>query len=167
MSVMVRLDKCQAIYGGNITSVQSAGDLENGSFVNLGGLISGQTDVYETATPSSTNFDVEEVLLVYTPEVNYAPGKTLKDFTNLADQPARAYHLSVGDVITITDDGLTGTTVVGEYVIPATGSFNLVASASLGTTTRMGGKVIEKGYFGYSGSGYSKTACTTFRVVKA
>ena len=166
MSTMVRLDKCQAIYGGNITSVQHADTMDNGSFVNLGGLISGQTDVYETATPSSTNFDVEEALLVYTPEVNYAPGKTLKDFTNLADQPARAYHMTVGDVVTITDDGLSGTTVVGEYVIPATGAFILAAAAALGTTTRLGGKVIEKGTFGYTGSGYTKTASTTFRLVK-
>jgi hypothetical protein len=166
MSVMVRLDKCQAIYGGNITSVQHAGTMDNGSFVNLGALISGQTDVYATATPATASLATEEALLVYTPELNYEPGKTLVDFTNVANTPARVYHLTVGDIITITDDGITGTTVVGEYVIPADGSFELAASASLGST-RLAGKVIEKGTFGYSGSTYAKTASTTFRIVKA
>lgn len=166
MSVMVRLDKCQAIYGGNITSVQHAGDMDNGSFVNLGGLVTGQADVYYTATPATAGLATEEGLLVYSPEVNYAPGKTLKDFTNLANIPARAYHLTVGDVITVTDDGINGTTVVGEWVIPADGSFELSASASLGST-RLAGKVIEKSEFGYTGSSYSKEDATTFRIVKA
>jgi hypothetical protein len=140
--------------------------MDNGSFVNLGALISGQTDVYATATPATASLATEEALLVYTPELNYEPGKTLVDFTNVANTPARVYHLTVGDIITITDDGITGTTVVGEYVIPADGSFELAASASLGST-RLAGKVIEKGTFGYSGSTYAKTASTTFRIVKA
>jgi hypothetical protein len=163
---MVRLDKCQAIYGGNITSTQNTIAMDNGSFVNLGALISGQTDCYATVTPTSALLATEEVLLVYTPELNYEPGKTLKDFTNVANVPARAYHLTVGDVITITDDGITGSTVVGEFVIPQDGSFELAASATIGST-RLSGKVIEKGTFGYSGSTYAKTASTTIRIVKA
>lgn len=166
MSVIVRLDKCQASMAGNMTSVQHTSTMDNGSFVNLGALIAGQKDVYQMATPATATLGTEEVLLVYSPEVNYEPAKTLKDFTNPANVPARAYHLTVGDVITITDDGFDGTSVVGEFLIPQNNSVKLVASATIGSA-RLSGKVIEKGTFGYTGVGHARTASTTIRIVKA
>lgn len=166
MSVIVRLDKCQASIAGNITSIQHTSTIDNGSLVNLGALISGETDVYTAATPVTATLATEEALLVYSPEVTYTPGTHLKDFTNLADTPARAYHVTVGDVITITDDGIDGTTVVGEYVITQDGSFSPIANSTIGST-RFSAIVIEKGYFGYTGTGWAKKASTTMRVVKA
>lgn len=167
MSAIVKLDRVKAVYSGNIESVQYALDMENGSFITLGALVSGSSELYTAATPATATLTTEEVLLVASPEVIYTPGATLKDFTNLAGKPARAFHLSVGDHITITNDGFDGTSVVGKYLIPQNNSAKGVIADDLSGATRLALKVIEKGSFGYSGTGSSKKASTTFRVVKS
>lgn len=160
MASQVRLDKCQAVYAGNIESVVHTAELQNGMVINLGDLKAGERELREVAVPATATLGSEEVLLVYSPEVMYDERKTLADFTIPAGTPARAYHLTVGDIFTITDDGITGSTVVGQYVVPANGSLRLTAAADLSGGTRFAGKVIAKETF-------NGVAASVIQVVKA
>jgi hypothetical protein len=138
----VRLDKMQAIYGGNIESVLTNVDLENGAITTIGGLVAGKREVVQGATP--TDVSLEEVLLVASPEIVYEAEKhNILDFVNKAGKPFRAYHFAVGDTVTITDNMITGTSVKDQYLITENGSYNLKASATQGTT-RFVAKVLEK-----------------------
>lgn len=158
---IINLDKLQAVYAGNIESIKYASAaLENGRVGVLGNLVSGETEAYEFVTP--TDVTTEEVLLHASPEVLYEAGKQIGDFELAAGKIGRAYHLTVGDVFTITDDAFIGSSVVGQYLIPQNGSFQLTAAADLTGNTRLALQVIEKGTLGYDGN-----AATTVRVVKA
>lgn len=171
MSVVVDLNK---MAGNNvdsfIQSVQYTSDMVNGSFIALGALVTGQNDVRVAATPSDVT--AEEVLLVASPEIIKATVNgivlniELSDrtaFTNIANKPARAYRLKVGDQFTMTDAGISGTTVVGQYVIPQNGSFTPVASAVIGSTI-ISLKVLAKTYIT---NGVTKSAATVLEVVKS
>jgi hypothetical protein len=169
MAGIVKLDKVQAIYSGNIESVKHSAVLENGMVVALGGLVAGETELREVATVADgAGLEKEEFLLHATPEVVYESGKNLKDFSVATGKAARAYHLSVGDIVTVSDDMITGTSTVGQFLIPAVNSTKLATSTD-GTVTiativykpRLVLKVIEKGTIGYDG-----TASTTAQVVK-
>lgn len=153
----VRLDKLQAVYSGNISSVKSATQIDNGRVVITGSLVAGQRELFNAATPTAVATD--EVLLVASPEVTYEAGDGILNFTNKAGKPARAYHLTVGDIITVTDANIDGTSVVDQYLIPVNGSDKLTPSATLGTT-RFAAKVISKV------SLYGQPA-TVFKVIKA
>jgi len=136
--------------------------MDNGSFVNLGALYTGQKDAYVASTPVTDTIDTEEVLLVASPEVTYTPGKNQIDFYNPSGKVARAYHLVAGDKIKLSDSMITGTTVVGQYCIPQNGSYKLAASATEGTSTRLAFVVTEKTTIGATGA-----AATRLRVTKA
>src|SRR5690625_1742253 len=138
---IVRLDKLQAVYAGNLESVDIEKDLDNGSHVVVGGLAGMGGEVVVGSAPADV--ENEEVLLVATPELMYDERLDLEDFYNPVGVPARAYHYTIGDIVTITDDGIDGATVVGEYVVPQNGSERLVASDERGTT-RFAGLVIAK-----------------------
>jgi hypothetical protein len=130
--------------------------------VNLGALATGEREVYEVSVAATATLGTSEVLLIATPEVMYEVGKGLKDFSVAAGGYARAYHLSVGDVFTITDDGIDGTTSVGKYLVPANASLKLAAAADLTGATKFAAVVIEKGTLGFDAG-----ASTTARVIKA
>lgn len=155
---VVRLDKIQASYVGNIESVAHTAEMSNGNVVQLGGFNNGQDEVREAVVVADV---AEEVVLVAAPEVMYDEKKGLSEFVIPADKPARAYHLVAGDVFTITDDGITGATVVGQYVIPSVASLQLTATADLATYTgRFVGKVLRKETF-------NDVPATMIQVVKA
>lgn len=123
---VTRLDK---ITGGHLESIVHSADLTNGLFVQLGALVNGETELYEVAVPQ-TDADLEkEFLLHATPEVMADPRQAgLKHFVVKAGDAGRAYHLVKGDVITLTSDLIDGTPVVGEFVVPQTGSLKLETS---------------------------------------
>lgn len=158
---IINLDKVQAIYAGNIETVRHSAELQNGMVCNLGALVNGEREVYNVATPATATLGSEELLLIASPEVMYESGKNLADFSIPAGKEARAYHLTIGDVFTITDDGFDGTSAIGKYLIPQNGSLKLVVADDLSGATRFAAKIIEKGTLGFNG-----TAATTVRVVK-
>lgn len=125
---MMNLEKCQAIYVGNIESVQHNATMKNGSFINLGAL--GKDDVYTVSVPATATLGTAEVLLVFHDETSYEEGKTIADYVNPANTPVKAYHLTEGDSWLIDKDDFDGTAVVGEYLIPQNGSVVPLASAS-------------------------------------
>lgn len=157
---IVNLDKIQACYAGNIVSIKyDTGALENGRVVVLNGLADGEREVYNVTTP--TDVTTQEVLLHATPEVLYEAGKTIGDFELAAGKIGRAFHLTVGDVFTITNDGIDGTPVVGQYLVPQNNSFKLAVAADLTGGTRFAAEIIE-----LTTLGYDNNSATVVRVVK-
>lgn len=165
MANIVRLDKIQASYNGNIESVRHSADMDNGSIINLGDLIANETELRAVSVPATATLGTAEVLLVASPEVNYEVGKGLKDFTNKANKPARAYHLVPGDIFTVTYGAITclanDVPVKGNYVTSANTSIKLTEANALGNN-RFYGKIIELTTLGYDG-----TAAATIQVVKS
>ncbi|OMD71207.1 hypothetical protein [Paenibacillus odorifer] len=153
----VRLDKLQAVYNGNISSVKSATQIDNGRIVVAGSLVAGERELFNAATPTAVATD--EILLVASPEVTYEAADGVLNFTNKAGKPARAYHHTVGDTVTVTDVNIDGTSIVDQYLIPVNGSDKLTPSATLGTT-RFAARVIRKLNI------YGQPA-TQYKVVKA
>lgn len=122
MSIVWR-DKVLSSYNGNIESVivtDAGKDYPNGLFVTLGELADKGREV-KNATKAVDQ--TVEALLISSPEVNYESGKQLGDFLNEENGVARAFRLADGDVITLTNDLITGlgdstdATVGDKYVI--------------------------------------------------
>lgn len=168
---IVRLDKVQAAYNGNLESIVFGANATNGLFVHLGALKAGETEVHEVVAPSFATLEKEEVILHASPEVMYDPRKqSLADFVLEAGEVGRGYHLTAGDVITLTADLFTATPTVDEYVVPdGNGSMKLTPSAD-GTASdggntynpRFVAKVIEQTTLGAN----AQTAYA-IKVVKA
>ena len=163
MASVVILDKVAASSHGNLESLQAAVDLDNGSVVHVGSLIAGNREV-KNAVQVATATLGQEVVLVAAPELLYdtTQGMQLSKYTNKANKPCRAYHLVAGDIVTISDDGISGATVVDQFVVPANGSYKLAAAATDPGTTRLVGKVLEKWTFGVNA-----IPVTTIQIVKA
>jgi hypothetical protein len=141
----VRLDKVQAIKGGNIESVKNTtADMQNGFVFHAEDLSSGEREALDVIQPTTASITTKPILLHASVETVYLAGQTLLDFYLAQGQVGRAYHLRVGDEITITDNVITGATTVGQYVIPQNASFQLKAAADLTGGTKFAGKVIEK-----------------------
>lgn len=128
---IVRLDKIQASYNGNLESVKHTADMTNGLFVVLGDLVTGERELHNAVIPVEADIEGSEFLLVASPEVMYDERKNkLADFVISAEVPARAYHLVKGDVITLTKDLFVAEPTVGQYAVPEyDGSMKLTASA--------------------------------------
>lgn len=151
----IRTDKLQAVYAGNIETVVFTKDVQNGEICVLGNQAG--REAVQAATP--TDVTTEEILIVASPEIVYDQLKDdLLDFVNKAGSMARAYHFTVGDIITVTDDVIDGTSVVNQYLVPKNGSSKLTPAADLSGGTRFAAKVIEKGKL------YGQPA-TAFRVL--
>jgi hypothetical protein len=159
---IVNLDKLQASKIGNLETLQHTADVPNGSVAHVGALVAGQRDVFSVVVPTTATITNTEVVLIASPEVLYLPGKSLEDFTNVAGTNMRAYHLHAGDVFTISDDGIDGATVEGQYVIPQNNSLRLAAAADLSGGTKFAAKVIKK-----TTIGYNQKPATVVQVVKA
>lgn len=169
---VVRLDKVQALKVGNIVSAVYTSDIDNGSVVTINTLDSSNDELFNVGASSTPTTD--DLLLVCSPEVQgvmYTPGKTLKDFYNEANKPFRAVYLTEGDIVTITDNGITGATTVGQYVVPSSGTVTLAAAANLSGSTKLAFKVIKKltaaTAFSYTGSSFDKETASVLLVVKA
>lgn len=137
---IVRKDKVLAGYNGNLESVKvhdAQGELKevpNGVLVTIGGLMEGEREVVK-ATLATKEDAGKELLLIHSPELMADERKTLADFVNPADHPARAYRLAKGDIITITDDLIVGEVKVGDEVTVADGGLYTKAEGASGEET--------------------------------
>lgn len=157
---IVNLDKVQAKYVGNLESVVFDTDVTNGIVFHLGELVSGERELHTVRVPDEDSIEKDPLLLHASPEVMYDPRKSsLKSFVLEKGKAGRAYYLTAGDVITLTEDLFTDKPVVGEYVVPTPGSNKLSPSAD-GTVTkgddskiepRFKAKVIEETTLGFDG----------------
>lgn len=150
-----------------IKNAQYTTALPNGSLITLNGLVSGQNGVFAAATPTAVI--TQEVLLVRSPEIIDINGYRIDVtdpslFTNNANTPFSAYHLKVGDTFTITDDGITGTSVLLQYVVPVNNTSTPAVAADLSGNTKVAFQVIDKSTMSV---GQVRKAATKLLVVKS
>jgi hypothetical protein len=141
----VRLDKVDAVKTGNgLISFKATADTQNGSVFYAEDLATGEREMFTPVQPLTATLAGKSLYFAASPEVVYLAGQTLLDYFTPSGTPGRGIKGTATDIITITDNMITGTTVVGQYVMPANASSLLAISASLPTTTKFIGKVIEK-----------------------
>ncbi|WEG18508.1 hypothetical protein PQ478_08500 [Alkalihalophilus pseudofirmus] len=163
---IVNLDKIQAKKVGNLEHLVFTQDVTNGVFAHAGelvqGLVSGDGEAVKAVVPTEESIVTDEVILHASPELEYDPRKAgLKHFKLEAGEVGRGYHLTAGDIVTLTADLFEGTPVVNEYVVPQAASMKLAPAAELGNT-RFAAKVIEKTVLGFDGA-----EAYAIKVVKA
>lgn len=124
---LVNLDKVLSGNAGNIESVivyadntatVALPDYTNGLFVGVAGLAEGHREA-KIAFPSAGTED--EILLVSSPELSYDERLTKEDYKNAEGSVARAYRISLGDVIQLTEDLVPASLVVGDVLVVGTG----------------------------------------------
>lgn len=119
----------------DLVSIKCANDIENGSIVKVGGLVTGEHDVYTMSTPTATT-KLTEVVILGTPEVMYDERqKNLNEFINLKDDTARGYRLISNNIFSVTTDGIDGTAIVGSVIELQAGlKLKAVATLTAGST---------------------------------
>lgn len=140
MPGIINLD---AIASAQLFSLRHNSVLENGHVCNLGALAAGETDVFTVAVPATATLATEAIVLVATPEIMADESRPIGDFTIPAGANARGVRLVPGNIVTISDDMITGATVVGQHVVAANASLRLAANAA--ASGRFSARVIEKG----------------------
>jgi hypothetical protein len=141
---IVRLDKVQSIYSGNLESLVFAEDQTNGVFAHVGGLVAGERELVNAVQPDATSVATEEVVLHASPEVMYDERKyRLEDFVLKTGQAGRGYHLTEGDIITLTEDLFASAPTVNQFVVAAADSWILAPSAD-GSGSKFVAEVIEQ-----------------------
>lgn len=156
----IRIDKAKATKSGNIESVKAGVALENGFVFFATALAAGEREVKTVEQVATADLLDKNLLIHASVPTTYNAGDTIVNFVLDAGKVGRAFIPEVGDIYTISDTAITGTSVLNQFLIPANASYKLVPSATIGTTTKFSAKVIEKGTL------YG-VASTTFQVVKA
>jgi hypothetical protein len=155
----IKIDKAQATDNGSLKSVQlAATPLENGFVFFADTLVTGQREIYQVVQPVTATLTTGNLLIHASVPTTYLAGDTIVNYVLAAGKTGRAFTPKVGDIYTITDANITGTSVLNQFLIPADQSFRLVPSATIGTT-KFSAKVIEKGTL------YGQTS-TTIEIVK-
>jgi len=162
----------EASFDADVTSVQNASTaLDDGYVGKLTGLVSGERDLYLIAVPADVT--TEEVVMVVGAEV-YVDANGMRiplhnkaSFTYVATRPVRAYRLRTGMRFKVNTAGISGSPVVGQYVIPANGTFTYAAAADLSGGTRIAFVVEETGTATCNiFTGKTMVDATIIRVVK-
>ena len=141
---ILRLDK---IAGNHLANGRNDTDVMlNGYFVELGGLLAGERETYSITAPADVL--TTEVLLHATPEVMYDPRQSaLEDFFVEVGEECRLYHLTVGDIVTLTEDLFATVPAVGDVVSPQVGTYELGAGVA---GARLTLEVIEATTLGFN-----------------
>lgn len=139
-NAIIRLDNVSATHDGSLLkSVKLTAPLQNGSVVEIGGLVAGEREIHSTTTPkaTSTYFGI-----LCTPELMYDEKKQMDEFVNVVDKPARAFIPTKGDIFSATVEAFSATPKVGDAVELAAANTMKVASTATTDSTQIG-KVIE------------------------
>lgn len=124
---LVNLDKVLSGRAGNIESVivyadntatVALPDYTNGLFVGVAGLAEGHREAKIAFPAKGTEYDI---LLVASPELSYDERLTKEDYKNAEGSVSRAYRLSFGDVIQLTEDLVPEQVEVGDVLVVGTG----------------------------------------------
>lgn len=138
----VRLDKIAGTNtGSKLIAFQAPSDFDNGQVFMAEDLVSGEREQFTVIQPATANISAKSVYLAASVETTYLAGQTITDFFTPNTTAGRGVLLSQGDIVTITNNVISGVTVVGQYVASQNASYQLVASATL-PTTKFIGKVI-------------------------
>ena len=140
---LIRLDKIQAFEVGNISNIIVDSALENGRVVALGDEIS-DSRIYEGLVPDAVAIIAKEILLHASAEAIYSPTNAIDDFELAINKVGRAFHLTIGDEFTVTQDAIDGVIAEGKYVIPQANSTKLIIANDLTGGTTLALKVVDK-----------------------
>lgn len=144
---MINLEKCQAIYNGNISNVVHTAVMENGYVVNLGA--KSTDDVHEVSVPATATLGSAEACLIFNDETSYDVGKSISDYSIAIGEKARAYHLTVGDKVLFDAQVLDGVPVAGKFLIPQNASMKLIVADDLTGGTRLAFEIEEEDTIGF------------------
>lgn len=134
---LVNLDKVLSGHAGNIESVivyadktaaVALPDYTNGLFVGVAGLAEGHREA-KIAFPA-TGFE-HDIFLIASPELSYDERLTKEDYKNAEGSVARAYRMSLGDVIQVTEDLISEQVEVGDVVAVHNGKLRKVDGGSM------------------------------------
>lgn len=123
----------------NRSAVHATEAFDNGNLVSLGALSTtdGEGEVFQAAVPATATLD--ELWMVYSPEIVVTVDGTKKfkgididpqDFEVPALTVMDVYKPQVGDIITMTADGLAGTKSTNEFVVATDASKKLTWAAA-------------------------------------
>lgn len=129
----VRMDKVKSVYTGHIFSVRANQELENGFFVALGAIEDNNRDVHEMRTPTAGDklYVVANPAIVYD---NTRLGSNQERYYFMEEgEVVRAYELGERDVLSVSELGIDGDAVEGEYLVAGEG-LRLVPSATPATS---------------------------------
>lgn len=143
---IVQLDKILSGVSGNLEHVVVYENIENkthldkytnGTFVKAVSLEEGEREAKSAKLAGATDTDV---LMVHVPEMQYDEKAYLRDFKISGGTVARAYRMSLGDIVTFTTDILPSGVKVGDKLTVEGGK--LVVSADT-TDATLAFEVIE------------------------
>lgn len=148
------------VYGDNheIIYVKSTDKLEAGQIVVATTLstVSDEGDVYVATTPvANTDGDLAIVVGEEFYEDEYGNRIGITDPTKIdypAGKPVRAIKPNLGRKFAISDTAITGTAVVGEYLIPTAGTKGWTASATIPASVKFAMLVEFKGSVSFKGN---------------
>jgi hypothetical protein len=140
------------ISGKNYSFV-SAVDIENGTLLHKGDLVTGSKDVYQAIIPTTASIAANTpVYVVGNPAWSYDTGSVVNQnedaYIIKAGIVFRVYELKANDKFGIADYGIDGTPAVGEYVGLQNASGKPVAAVSAPANGFVG-KVIEITQMGF------------------
>jgi len=145
---MMNLEKCQAIYVGNISNLVHDDVVTQGSVLAVGDL-SDKKGVYEAKVPATATLETDTFVLVFNDETIYHKFSNISDFVTMdAGTILRGYHMTVGEEFVIAESLLAGEPTVGQFLVPADGTTKLTPSAT-GMDVNFVVKVVEKTTIGY------------------
>lgn len=142
---IINLDKVQSVYNGNLESMVHTKDMDNASFIHVGGLHEGERELKDVKMPTAESIKTDSIVVIASDEVikDTRTSYSLSEFYNKANQPMKAYHLVTGDILTITKTAIEGEPVVGKYLIPTAGSVKLTISDDLSGGTRFVAEILD------------------------
>ncbi|GLB26600.1 hypothetical protein LXJ15735_28410 [Lacrimispora xylanolytica] len=143
-AVITREKMASEYDGTKRVSLKINEDLQNGSVVVVGDLVSGKREVFATTKPTAST-KLTDIAILTTPEVIADERKkNLSDFTNKAASllPATGDYLTAKDIFSLTAEGFDGTPAVGNIVeLQADYKLKVVSSATAGSTSI--GKIVD------------------------
>ena len=122
----------------NRTAINAAANVDNGSIFKLGALSTeqGKSEVFTITTPAD---DLTGLWMAYSPEVVLTVSGDFqakgidqdpRHFTNVAGIPFDAYKIQVGDLITITAEGLSAAYNDEGYLVAQAASMKFKPNAT-------------------------------------
>lgn len=132
-NAIIRLDRVSATKDlSMIKSVKLNKALQNGSVVEIKDLEDNEREVYKTTTPAA---DTKYYGILCTPELMYDEKKTIQEFINETDKPARAILVKTGDFFSLTEEGFSAKPTKGQIVeLQASETLKVVDTATEGST---------------------------------
>lgn len=142
---IINLDKVQSVYNGNLESMVHTEDMDNASFVHVGGLNKGERELKDVKIPTAESIKTDSIVVIASDEVikDNRIGYSLSEFYNKANEPMKGYHLIVGDILTVTKTAIEGEPVVGKFLVPTATSTKLTVADDLLGGTRFVAEILD------------------------